>query len=120
MFVTAGILAFAYFEIELRRGGWLAARSVPSQAEDERWLCYVWLGLGVLLLLRAFTQGSLADSSSGYLTAFLIGFIVGIVWLRTLKWFIGLKWAISTLPVMPFPFWVWAALRRLVCIVRGK
>lgn len=101
-FFSAGIMGLSYFERTA-----MASKTIPYLIELLRMFFFLWLVFGVVYFVRAFGRFPLPDTDIlTIIVYFLVGTIVGTVWMMALLLVIGLRMNVANWTVVRFPVWI--------------
>jgi hypothetical protein len=115
-FVSAGIMGLSYFERTA-----MQARTVPYIIELLRMFFFLWLVFGVVYFIRAFGRFPPPDEGVlAVLVYFLVGTIVGTVWMMALLLLVGLRMRVANWTVVRFPVWIGLSITWAWRRIRGS
>jgi hypothetical protein len=110
LFISGGVMGLAYFENVA-----MGTREVPFFVEQMRFFFGMWLLLGIVYgALTIFDLYIPSNASfSEALLSFLIGMIVGTVWMMALILLLGIRTNVASWNVIRFPVWIGAFVQWL-------
>jgi hypothetical protein len=108
LFVSAGAMGLAYFETRA-----MGTREVPFLVEQLRFFFGLWLFLGIvygsITIFNLYIPDNLSPGEA--VLSFIVGTVVGTVWMMALILMLGIRTNVATWNVIRFPAWIGAFVR---------